>query len=399
MRQTVLTIAVRLFVVLAGLISSIATARYLGPEGRGVYFFWLSVAGLIVQFGNFGLHASNIYLHAKSGVDSATLAANSLVVALVAGLLLTGSAAVLLSLIQHEGASDHVVLIAIFLLAVGGLYSLLGTNLLVAMGRLNEFNLLELFNKLLLLGVLLAITIVYPDPELLLLAIGLATVAAAGTVMWRLLHRAPMRRPNWGVFRQGLAYGVRAYLAACLAALMARLNVFLLEPVITATDYGAWSIAMQMSDVMLIVPMSTALVLLPKMMRSDSPRALIRANALITAIAMGALLLIFVLVGRQTIELLYGNAFEPAFDYVLWGAPGLMALAIISILSQYLATIGIPVILIGLWAVIAALHASLASWLIPIHGAKGAMASQSTAYIIALLLIYILIRHLKEKHA
>lgn len=397
MKQAALTLAVRLVGLIAGLVSSIATARYLGPEGRGVFFFWSTVAALIVQFGNFGLHASNIYLHAKRGVDIGTLAANSLVIAFGAGIVLTVAVATSLFVGGRELALDPLLLAALVLLSVSGLATLLGGNLLVAMDRLTEFNLLEFFSRVLLLGVLLVVLIVHRDPVSLLLTIGIASAVAAGALLWRVLQRANRRPPNMAVFRSGLAYGMRAYLAACLATLVARTNALMLEPAVSAADYGAWSIASQLCDMMLLVPQSIALVLLPRVMRSDSPHVMVRASALMAVSIMAVILLAFLLVGQPLIVMLYGAAYEPAFGYVLWAAPGILALTMISILSQYIASIGIPALLIGLWLAVAALHATLVIWFVTHLGVSGGMASQSLAYLVALLLMFVLIRHQKGR--
>lgn len=399
MRQAALTLAVRLVAVIAGLVSSIATARYLGPEGRGFFFFWSTVAAVLVQFGNFGLHASNIYLHARKGVDHATLGANSLFAACVGGAVLSAAALAILHMTGRDAASDPMIMAAVLLLSGSGLYFLLGMNLLVAMGKLTEFNLLELGSRLFGLTVLVLTLVTITDPRILLLATALAAFVAACALLLRLLRHAPLSKPSWPVFRSGLAYGARAYVAACLAALMARLNAFLLEPAIPAADYGAWSISAQMIDMMLLVPQSIALVLLPRMMRSEDPHALLRVNAMVTTGVLVAVMAVFATVGQPVIGLLYGAEFSAAYEYVLWGMPGLLALGIISILSQYLAAIGIPAMLILLWGVVVLLHGLLASALIPEMGATGAMASQSVGYVAALALVFLLVRLKKNEEA
>lgn len=397
MRQTALTLAVRLIIVFFGLISSIATARFLGPEGRGIFFYWSTIAALIVQFGNFGLHASNTYLHARRDVDFAVLAANSMVASIAAGTMLSGIVLGVLYLIGGESALSVEVWLAIVLLSIGGLYILLGANLLVAMGRITQFNFLELFNRGLLLFILLFALLAFSDPYLLLLSVGAGTICAAGITFWCLVQYAAPRRPSWQVFRSGFSYGARAYFVAGLGALMARLNAFLLEPYIPADDYGAWSIAAQMTDMMLLVPQSIALVLLPHVMRSKDPTELVRKRVLMTFLAMLALMVAFLMVGQPVVTLLYGDAFSAAFSYVMWGMPGLLALSLISILSQYLAAVGIPVALIALWAIVTAVHGTLASVLIPVHGAAGAMASQSVGYVMALVLVILLMKVWEKK--
>lgn len=399
MKDVALTLTVRTIIVLAGLISSLATARFLGPEGRGVFFFWSSVAAIVIQFGNFGLHASNIYLHARKGVDHATLGANSLFAACVGGAVLSAAALAILHLTGRDAASDPVIVAAVLLLSGSGLYFLLGTNLLVAMGKLTEFNLLELGSRLFGLAVLVLTLMIIQDPRILLLATALAAFVAACALFLRLLRHAPLSKPSWPVFRSGLAYGARAYVAACLAALMARLNAFLLEPAIPAADYGAWSIAAQMIDMMLLVPQSIALVLLPRMMRADDPHALLHLNAMVTTGILLAVMVVFAIVGQPLIGLLYGAEFSAAYGYVIWGMPGLIAIGIISILSQYLAAIGIPIMLILLWGGVVVLHGLLASALIPVMGATGAMASQSVGYVVKLALVFLLVRLKKKEEA
>lgn len=390
MRDTTLTIAVRLMMVLASALSSIVTARYLGPEGRGLFFFWSTVSMLIVQFGNFGLHASNIYLHAKRSVSIEILASNSLLAALVGGIALSGVAVGILQFNGHPGAHEPIIIGSVAMLSVGGLYTLLSSNLLVAAGRLTEFNLLELANRAIVLGAMLAAILVYENVLLVLLATGIATFSTAAVVMWRLMKGIRFRIPDAAVFQQGLGYGLRAYLAACLATLLARLNAFWLEPAISPAAYGSWSIAVQMLDMMLLVPSSIGLVLLPRIMRSDVPMDLIRPNLLATLACMAVLLLGFVLIGEDVIVLLYGESFRSAYALALWGAPGVVFLSLITILSQYLASIGIPWVLLGIWSLSIALHVTITKMLIPAYGAAGAMFGQSIGYLCALLLIVIL---------
>ncbi|MCI0659429.1 MAG: hypothetical protein L0170_20460, partial [Acidobacteria bacterium] len=55
------TFASRLILVGFGVASSVLTARYLGPAGRGSLATLTALAGIGLQLGNLGLHASNTY--------------------------------------------------------------------------------------------------------------------------------------------------------------------------------------------------------------------------------------------------------------------------------------------------------------------------------------------------
>jgi O-antigen/teichoic acid export membrane protein len=56
-----LTLTTRLVLLVMVLFLSIITARYLGPEGRGIYAVTASIVAMGVQFGNLGLHSANTY--------------------------------------------------------------------------------------------------------------------------------------------------------------------------------------------------------------------------------------------------------------------------------------------------------------------------------------------------
>jgi antigen flippase len=397
--QVVTTLATRLALVAAGLLTSIITARYLGPDGRGQFFFWTTVAALVVQFGNGGLQASNAYLLTRRGADAGVLSANSLLVSLVAGLLLGVLALAVLGLGNPDRQVVGARAAAVLMLAVSGLYIMLGSNLLVALGRVGEFNRVELVVRYGAVLVLLATAWAWRQVDSLLVALGLVSLASCAFVLWRLQQVAPLGRPSTTVLREGIGYGLRAYLAAGLGMLVARSNAFLLEPRVDAAEYGTWSIAMQFFDVMNLIPASVALVLLPRILRAERPHdmlgpQMLLVGGLLTVVAAG-----FVLVGAPVIEFLYGAAFVPAYDHLLWGLPGLLGLGLTAILSQYLAAKGLPWSLVWVWLVVALLQGGLAWTLIPHHGVDGAMLSLSIAYLLGLGLIAALVHNLRKRDA
>ena len=89
-KHIIWTVFVRGLIIAAAFLSSVITARLLGPEGRGIFFYWTTLIVLAVQFGNLGLHSSNTYLLSGGQARLSTLAGNSLWVSLVAGTVLWG---------------------------------------------------------------------------------------------------------------------------------------------------------------------------------------------------------------------------------------------------------------------------------------------------------------------
>jgi O-antigen/teichoic acid export membrane protein len=154
-RDVALSLAARAITISAGVVTSILTARALGVAGRGEYFYVITLAGLVVQFGHLGLASSNTYALAKDHTLLGRLATNSIWVSVVAGIL--GSFVVLL-VVADWGNTNWVETHRWLLLLMGPamLYSLLASNLLVGLSRIHQYNVFQIANSLLQL-VLLAV--------------------------------------------------------------------------------------------------------------------------------------------------------------------------------------------------------------------------------------------------
>src|SRR2546425_2016835 len=87
LRNVIETYATRILLMGVALITTIVVARLLGPEGRGLFAVAAAVGALGVQFGNLGLHTSNVYYAARSPETLPLLVGNTLLVGLGLGTL------------------------------------------------------------------------------------------------------------------------------------------------------------------------------------------------------------------------------------------------------------------------------------------------------------------------
>lgn len=389
-KQIVWTLIVRVLLIAAGFVSSIITARLLGPDGRGVFFYWTTLAAFAIQFGNLGLHSSNTYLLSKGRARLSALAANSLWISLIGGVGLGGFFILLLWLMDGATGDRWSLLLPALFLIPSGLYFLLGTNLLVAEGRIGEYNGFELANRYLGLAAMFFAAWYWRSPQALLVVMGVV----AGLMCLPLYRRLRVLGGDGGgsflLIREGFGYAMRAYLAAALGFAVLRLNTILLEQYMDAATLGTWSIAAQLLDVILVIPSTIALVLLPRIMRSERPYQLMQTQLRLVTITLVLVCAVVAWLGYDFIMLVYGGRFAGAYTMLLWGLPGIFALGLTSILSQYLASAGIPLTLVFIWMTGLAVELVLALWLIPIDGGIGAMLSLSAAYLVILGMVWIL---------
>jgi antigen flippase len=389
------TVAVRLFKLVAGVLASVITARALGPTGRGEFFVVVTVAAVVVQFANLGLHASNTYLVARDRSLLAPLSANSLWAALGIGgacALAAASLAVVRGQFFELPAA-----LALFLLPLvpGGLFLLLVLNLLIGSGRVSLFNSLDAVGSALSLLLIALAALVLPTTAGFLSAASMAAVLAC-IAAWIGLRR--IVQFSLGIhtrlFQTGLLFALKAYAVSVLSIITLRANVLILQYSSGPSDVGTYSIALQIADVLGILPGSIALVLFPRLIGDRSqpwPTALRNSAAvglmLVAASALTSLL------APHLIPALFGVDFASAADALTLLLPGVVLLGMATVLSQFLAAIGFPSSLVIAWGIIAAVAVALSITLVPTLGATGAALSLSATYAIHFVVIAVLAFH------
>ena len=379
-RRAIETLAVRLLIVAGGFVSSILTARWLSPAGRGEYFLVVTLAQMFAQFGTFGLQSSNTYFAAQPGGSRAgALLANSIWVSLVVG---GGGSAVAILAMTFTGSTPPARLWLAAVLAPATLFYMLGTNLLVGLKQIATYNWFQLASNY---GVLLCLA------AAALLGAGSTGFAAASATGWVVVAtllvyvcrrgRRESLRFSVPVFRDGTRYALKAYLATLCGYLILRSNVFLLNAVQGSAEVGQFSIASQISDVVGILPQSVALVLFPTLIGASSDRFKTMARNLVTSgglLAIGCTLL--ALIAEPFIRIVFGVKFAESAAVLRWMLPGAFFLGLTSIASQYLAAGGFPPALCGVWIAGLVVAAAAGRIFIPAAGAVGAAIALTAAH-------------------
>lgn len=375
--DVILTFASRLLIMAMGLGSSILTARFLGPQGRGEYFFIYTYAMTIVQFGNLGLHSSNTYLLAKDPGLLSGLLANSLYVsvllggAVAAAVTAIGQGAGLL----HTPNPLHLWLGA--MLVAPALFWMLGGNLLLGMRLFRAFNLFQVAGSLMVVVSLVLCWLLQLGVTgylVGLLAAGVASALAVAVYLRRLAAGSLVFR--WDLLVSGIRYATKAFVICLLGYLVLRANVFLLQRSVGEAELGQYSIAAQLGDALCAFPMSVATILFPELVRQGQSRWRTTRRNLLT---VGAIMLVgcgaTALLARPLISLVYGPVYLPAVPMLLWLLPSVFFYSLTAVVSQYLFAIGIPRILMVSWG--AALLIVLGTGYVFIRGYAGIGASIS----------------------
>ena len=143
--QIAWTFATRLLMIFNSVAAGIIVARWLGTDGVGQLAVINVAVATIVQLGSFGLPSSNTYFIAQDQSHFRAAAVNSLIFALAIGSLLALGLSVVATLRPDWFGFISPDLVQIAAVSIPfQLLGLIGLNILLALGKLREFNLLDL---------------------------------------------------------------------------------------------------------------------------------------------------------------------------------------------------------------------------------------------------------------
>jgi O-antigen/teichoic acid export membrane protein len=383
--QTVIT---RVAMVIIGVATSVVTARALGPEGRGVFFYVFTFATLVTQFATLGAHSSNTVLVARDATLLRSLFSNSVWIALIAGstFAIVGIAA--LAFTSTEPVSWRLLMCTV-LLVPALVVNLLIANLYVGIGKMTEFNLINVAGGIAsLFAACIGALLDFDAGELILLLTALNVLVSGALVAWTAARFDVPLRLDVGLLKSSFSFSARALLVNSLSFVVLRMNVLVLGFFAGPAEVGFYSIGAQVFDVATIVPVAFATVLFPAMFQTDSPWLLLRKSVIRVAIFMAVALVIGACLTPALLPLFFGAEFAPAVPVTLALLPGAWATGATSIVSQFLSAHGYPASQMLIWIGALVLMSTLVPFGAAQFGALGAafvLSGVSLVVLVAML--------------
>lgn len=396
-RKVVETYLTRVGIMGLALLTTVIVSRLLGPSGRGLYAIAVATGTMGVQFGNLGLHVSNIYFAARDSSLLPQLTGNSLAVSfgfgsllavLIGGVLLASP-----GLIDLRGATLFLALLWIPF----GLAYLLLQDLMLGLQDVRGYNLLEAASKAI---PLLFIAVLIAFGRISVAALFATTVVALiGNCLWAFQRLQPHLleppRISREVFRSSFRYALKAYLTTSFCFLVLRADLFMVQHMRGPEQAGYYSIASTMADYVSVVAVIVGIILLPKISALQDIRqklGLTRKAVLATTAVLLPSLGIAAVLARPIVRLLFGEAFLPAaFAFALL-MPGMLFLGIHSVAVQFLNSIGFPMTVVYIWGTCTIFNIAVNLWAIPTHGIAGASIVSSISYFFAFAAVMQVIR-------
>ncbi|HEV8186754.1 MAG TPA: polysaccharide biosynthesis C-terminal domain-containing protein [Pyrinomonadaceae bacterium] len=369
------------------LAAGIIVAHWLGAEGVGQLAVINVAVATLVQLGSFGLPSSNTYFIAQDQARFRAAALNSLLFALGAGLVLTLALSATASARPDWFGPNSASLIHIAAISIPfQLITLIGLNILLAVGKIRQFNILDLVSQsFVLINAACVWLVVKGDLETLvwwntttsvlvsLLIGGLLVISAKNLVQskWR---------ADVALLRRMITYGLKFHISILAGAIIIRADLLVVNHFRGAEEAGVYSVASQFALLLMLLPGVIATLLFPRVTTEQDARGettcrVTRYTAFIMFICCLAAVPFSLL-----LPFVYGAAFYDATGLLWILLPGVYLIGLESVLVQHFNALGLPRAIPLYWIVVLVLNLALVFALVPRFGAQGAAIASTISY-------------------
>lgn len=398
-RNSVLILISEIAVALFGIAASVAIARVLGPSDRGVYALIFILNRMIVNLSNCGITFANTTMASKNKYTISDLNGNSILTALLIGLLcwvLYGVSYLLLGLQVFMGVDPFYIFIAVSLVPVL-LYDKFWNGIMTG---LNQFKLLSILNTVCTLtGTVLTLIV------LLILGWGIKGLIGlwvVESICWVLVKFFIIRRHanlkiafNKRLFIEVISLGLKGHISSIASYIFTRVDVFFVNHFTGTAGVGWYTLSVSLAERTTLLPYSVIGASIPRVGGSERTQSV----ALTTKVMRHSLFLVgssVALMGMAApwgIPFLYGVDYIPSVHPVLLLLPGIVFLVFATGIAHFFSyQMERPqVSAVCAWITLI-IYIPLSLFMISHWGILGAAVSSSIAHFTEFTLLFLLFR-------
>jgi O-antigen/teichoic acid export membrane protein len=368
-------------------VAGIIVARWLGAQGVGELAVINVAIATIVQLGSFGLPSSNTYFIAQDQARFRSAAVNSLIFALVAGSILALGLSALADLRPDWFGFVSPELIRIAAISIPfQLIALIGLNILLAVGKVKEFNLLDLTGQSFVLINAVLVLLVLNRGLKMLVTLNTAASILVSIVVSSLIAISVkgLAQSEWradvALLRRMIAYGIKFHVSILAGAIILRADLLVVNHFRGAAEAGVYSVASQFGLLLMLLPGVIATLLFPRVTAEQDARG--ETTCLVTRYTTFIMFLCCLVAVPFSLLLpvLYGSAFADATSLLLILLPGVYLIGLESVLVQHFNALGLPRAIPIYWVATLVLNLILVFALVPRFGAHGAAIASTISY-------------------
>jgi O-antigen/teichoic acid export membrane protein len=399
--QVAWTFATRLLMIVNSVGAGVIVAHWLGAEGVGQLAVINVAVATAVQVCSFGLPSANTYFISQDQEQLRTAAINSLIFALLVGSLLAFGLYYVANIRPDWFGIFAARLIGVASISIPAqLITLIGLNILLAVGKIREFNLLDLVaQSFVLINAVLALIVLGGELSTLVVmntAAALLVSVVIAVLIWiaaRKLARSQWR-PDGSLMARMIRYGLKFHISILAGAIIFRADLFVVNYFHGEGVAGIYSVATQFGMLLMLLPSVIATLLFPRVtaeqdQQGETTALVTRYTTFVTFFCcLAAVPFSFLL------PLIYGEDFTESSRLLLILLPGVYLVGLESVLVQHFNALGLPRIIPVYWVVTLVINLVLVFSLVPQFDARGAALASTVSY--ALIFGFVTLQFLKS---
>ena len=367
-------------------VGALILARSLGPSGRGVMAFFIVSALVGSRLVSLGITDAASVFAARYPERRSAVLGNAALVGTVSGILGGGLLACVLALVETllpKGVDGTMLAllaggICANTLSAGATGFLRGCGRLRAYGRINAT--MPWLYALGLVGMWVG-----PGIDVLRAAaawVGYAVFTAIVSLV-AAIRVDGVSKPERQLVLESMAFGVRDWVGSLAGILNARVDQIIIGLITTEAILGLYSVAVNVSEVLLYLPAATATALLPTILQS-APELRVAQTLMVfrrLTVTTGIGVLAAVCVGVPLIPIVFGSAFRDSTLPFVILLPGGLGYGALVVAEAALLAVGSPGRASLAMVVALCVGVVLDLLLVPPFGASGAAAAATAAFV------------------
>ncbi len=313
------TSGARVYSLLVNFFILTITARWLGPEGRGIL---AAVTTWVVLFSMFGhLSLGQVAMHRATELSKQAWLPpvfGSLLFLNIIITLLGWGIAFLLYLFSQGAIFNNLtwgILTLGFLVLPFAIWEKYGSSLLIAVDKIEIYNRAQIMGRTVgVLMVLLAWWLNWGVPGVLVGMLLSQTVVALAGIRYLFTHSERPPKPDGITIKALLTGGLKLHSNAISSFFISSAGILIINHYLTSTETGQYQLAVQLMSVLLVVSHAASMVMYGKVVQLGPDGAWVyqRKVVLLLTLGMMCIAVIAALSAPWVIPFVVGNEFEPS---------------------------------------------------------------------------------------
>lgn len=377
----------QILIISFGLMTSIITARFIGPEGNGIIASLTVFPSLFMSIGSLGIRQSTTYFLGKGIFTEEQIKTAITQIWVMTTFVSVFICFLLMFYFSSAGSNIFLVFLALLPLPFS-LFNTYNSGIFLGKNEIKTFNKINWIPAFIVLLASIAFVILM---ELGVRGAMLAIVGGPACMFVVLLFknrflRAFSLKYDWDIISRMLSLGIVYAISLFVVNLNYKMDIILMDKLSTPFELGIYSKGAGITTYLWQIPMlfSTIVFARSAVSKDDVGFSLKVAQLLrVSFILVGICSIILMLFSEIIIIGMYGESFRGSISVLTYLLPGVLILTIYKVMNMDLAGKGKP--WVSMKAMIPALMLNLILnlTLIPKFGANGAAVSSTLSYAVA----------------